>query len=915
MCSHTTVPSRLLIALLTPALALVAKPGLGATLPGGGPNRTDCLVQLVADGEPFPRGRRVPLGLTCADGDGCDPDRTRDGVCRYTVSVCLNATDAASPRCEAREIRQLRVRAAGKRANRPDLGALEAAVAALALPGATAQCTDPVEVAVPVGGPNRRGEPTRGVVKLRARGRAQGGRDIDRWELVCLPGAGSPPPPASPETPGDGLQVAIRGATVAADGTVTVTFTATDAAGVPVTPVTGSTTDPDEARVRFTIARLDVVAQTVEGLTTEFTRYRNYITSPQTSPDTGLTSDLPTYDSRGTLAAVDAAAGIWTYTFGRKLPPGFDASLTHTVAGQVERTVNETRHVANPLFDFVPNGGAVTTTREVVATEQCNVCHNPLSAHGGARREVKLCQTCHTDQGFDPDTGRSIDFLDMIHRIHRGRDLPSVAEGPLGAEFTIVGFGGARHTYAQKVRACSAGAFSGIPCANDADCGSAGTCTSELTIGVGFPRAIDCESCHAGAAQAAHYLEKPSTAACTSCHDDVNPGTAPTAAGPPGTGHVAGAQPDALCRLCHTPTGQEFDASIAGAHVIPARSTQLAGLRAELLSASGTPGNPITVTLRLTDGAGNPLTSLDGLSRLAFAASGPTTDFGGGSDPLLTATAFPIPGSNPGVLVGPDGTGTITYTFPATEPLPADASGTWRIGVEGRRTVMVTDPDPEDPARSVTEALQNVVLDFSVDGSPVAPRRQVVAQEKCEACHGTFSVDFSIHGGLRNQVDYCVVCHNPRTTDFAVREPVVAAGASPDTETVHFKVLIHKLHTGEELHERLYVVYGNRSRPVDLGEVRFPGDRRDCETCHLEGTNLLPLPEGLLPTRITTIVGGVETVVEERPPTQAACLACHDTAQAQAHAQLNTFGGVEACHVCHAEGRVVPVSEVHAREP
>jgi len=160
-----------------------------------------------------------------------------------------------------------------------------------------------------------------------------------------------------------------------------------------------------------------------------------------------------------------------------------------------------------------------------------------------------------------------------------------------------------------------------------------------------------------------------------------------------------------------------------------------------------------------------------------------------------------------------------------------------------------------------------------------------------------------------------VVCHNPRVTDFAVRNPVVATGADPDTETVHLKVLTHKLHTGEELHERLYIVYGNRSRPVDLGEVRFPGDRRDCQTCHLEDTNLLPLPEGLLPTRLTTIVAGVETPLEERPPTTAACLSCHDTSDALAHAQINTFEGVEVCHVCHGEGRVVPVSEVHRREP
>jgi OmcA/MtrC family decaheme c-type cytochrome len=100
---------------------------------------------------------------------------------------------------------------------------------------------------------------------------------------------------------------------------------------------------------------------------------------------------------------------------------------------------------------------------------------------------------------------------------------------------------------------------------------------------------------------------------------------------------------------------------------------------------------------------------------------------------------------------------------------------------------------------------------------------------------------------------------------------------------------------------------------VDLGEVRFPGDRRDCATCHENGSQLLPLPAGLLPTRLTTNVAGTETTVEDRPPVTAACLTCHGSDSALAHARANTFGGTEACQVCHGEGRVVPVSEVHAR--
>ncbi|HUC33294.1 MAG TPA: OmcA/MtrC family decaheme c-type cytochrome, partial [Ilumatobacteraceae bacterium] len=667
------------------------------------------------------------------------------------------------------------------------------------------------------------------------------------------------------------------------------------------------TDDPDEARLRLTIARLDVDSTTQEGLTTTFTRYRSYITSPQTSPITSVTSNLPGYDSGGTLTAVDPSTGTWRYTFKNPLPEGFDASRTHTVGGQVEREVEGTTLAANPVFDFVPAGGSVTTVREVVTTAQCNSCHNPLEAHGGSRREVRLCQLCHTDQAPDPDTGNSIALLDMVHRIHRGRDLPSInASGsPVGTKYEIIGFNQSSHVFGEKIKACVGGAFNGITCGNDADCGNAGTCTGTTTVGVGFPRDIrGCETCHASGATAADYLQKPSTATCTSCHDDVNPGQTPTAAGAPGTNHVAGAQPDTLCRVCHTPTGGEFDISVPGAHTIPAHSTAAPQLAAELLSASGAATTPITVTFRLTDGAGTPLPSLEGLDTVRFNASGPTTDLGGTTPPIVAGTAQASSGET-GTLTGPDGNGVYTYVYGT---LPAAAAGSWRVGIEAR-TASVTLPSGD----SVRGTAPNQVLDFSVDGSSVVPRRTITSTDKCAACHGTFSADFSIHGGLRNNVEYCGICHHPRSTDFSSRNTQLPFGADPDSESIHLKVLLHKLHTGEDLDQTLYIVYGRQGRPVDLGEVRFPGDRRDCATCHVDDSQLLPLPDGLLPTRLTTNDAGAEVTVEERPPVTAACITCHGDESALAHARANTFGGTEACQVCHGEGRVVAVSEVHKR--
>ena len=174
--------------------------------------------------------------------------------------------------------------------------------------------------------------------------------------------------------------------------------------------------------------------------------------------------------------------------------------------------------------------------------------------------------------------------------------------------------------------------------------------------------------------------------------------------------------------------------------------------------------------------------------------------------------------------------------------------------MEARRNVTIA-----GLSGNVQEAMQNVVRDFSVDGSAVVPRREVVDQANCASCHGVFSQGFSIHGNLRNRVEYCVLCHNPSMTDFARR--VGVSGADPDTQPIGLKHMLHKIHTGEELTQQPYVIYGFNGSVNDFGEVLFPGNRANCEGCHLPETFLLPLPPGLLPTLLTTIVGGVNTTV------------------------------------------------------
>ena len=83
-----------------------------------------------------------------------------------------------------------------------------------------------------------------------------------------------------------------------------------------------------------------------------------------------------------------------------------------------------------------------------MSTEACNTCHDPLALHGGARRETQLCILCHTEQTSDPDTGNTVDFKVMIHKIHRGADLPSVQSG---TPYQIIGFRNSVHDFSDVV--------------------------------------------------------------------------------------------------------------------------------------------------------------------------------------------------------------------------------------------------------------------------------------------------------------------------------------------------------------------------------------------------------------------------------------------------------------------------------
>ena len=147
-------------------------------------------------------------------------------------------------------------------------------------------------------------------------------------------------------------------------------------------------------------------------------------------------------------------------------------------------------------------------------------------------------------------------------------------------------------------------------------------------------------------------------------------------------------------------------------------------------------------------------------------------------------------------------------------------------------------------------------------------------------------------------VEYCQFCHNANATDAEDRP----ADKFPD-QGIHFKFLIHKIHTGEDLLTD-FTVYGN---PTNFNHVKFPGDRRNCVKCHLEDTQQIPVPAGALAT------WAPREFINPMLPSTAACLSCHSSQEAASHALVNTSTLGESCSVCHGPSAEFSIDKSHAR--
>jgi len=717
------------------------------------------------------------------------------------------------------------------------------------------------------------------------------------------------PSPAVPAADRN-VSAAILGMTTASPQVVT--FTLTDPDGAALDPAAFIAAG---GSIRFTIAQIDPATG----------YYRNYIAAS--------TPGQPGFDSGGTFATT--GPGTYTYTFKTNIRDAaktlgglvFDAARTHTVAAQIQRTISSAadgsatfQQAANPYFNFRPDGGAVTVTREVVSISACNECHGKLGLHGGGRRDIALCILCHNPGIIDPVTGNSIDMKSLIHKIHMGAQLPSNQTDMNGrsGDFTIIGFGSSVNSYKSVAYPFLSGDTfrwttfnAATPSKSPFNCTKCHRAGTDL-MGNAYGKDVD------------KWKGPLKIANCTTCHDlttfdgsttvtVMNQRTPVTMVAQQ---HTGGPQTDAGCGNCHDGAfnnANGTEPSVEAAHTVIEKSPlflkgNTEDINFQIVSvdpATAVPGQKPVVTFKVTDMNGGVVSMT--ANSASFNLKLGYMEGINYTNNFMGNFGQPLSQSLKTAVLQPDNTYKITFE----SAIPDQAKGTGVIGLEGRRTYSyqaikhdINAWDNPPALHTVTARIGGRAAQYYFNlatgaqvADPSLQRRKVVDADRCNKCHDRLS----LHGSNRvNNAQECVICHNPDATDRGSSSrqvtPLPADGLAE--QAIDFKVMIHKIHTGENLLVKPYMVSGGI-----FSDVRYPRDRKDCEACHIAGTYGLPLLPGLLGTSISTgpWMTNNDSKNTRLAPMQSVCTSCHDDHASHANTFTDAKLG-EQCLSCHATG-------------
>ena len=539
------------------------------------------------------------------------------------------------------------------------------------------------------------------------------------------------------------------------------------------------------------------------------------------------------------------------------------------------------RPAANAVLDVVSGIGTTSAapgpeypTRNNVIIAACNNCHDILAMHGGGRRDTKLCVICHNPKleqkgNFGYAGWAKASFLNLVHSIHTSQDLEPDLE-----DFSEVKF-------PQSPR--------------------------------------NCRTCHKGTDD--NWRTRPTRYACGSCHTDVNFAT--------GAGHSSINLPqanDVICNVCHTPADGILSVTAAhankdGAPPTPNNPYLMTGLAVfqygiDNVTVDNT--NAATVTFWVKRGVGlsngdiGPLsfvnflpnpgdnvavrpTGFTGSPSFLIAHSGSALNpqdytnwdevqatgfgqsFAAGQPKSVNLIGLPITATdNTNTKFRARLTG--SNTFPANAKMRAVALQAYFTQTGAAGIDENNDGVPDNVARHTPAVMRNVTGDTArrvvaksgyVNGSgTLVDDPSVIASLApigCLECHEAFEG----HGGNRvNNVQVCVMCHNPHLTtsgrtipDNVTINPIIVSklGSNPlnyPEVTQQMPSLIHGLHGGfgtdpaatssqaaglrqQNVRVNNFQIVRNRQETpgvygvyIDSDEVTYPGDLTHCTKCH-----------------------------------------------------------------------------------
>ena len=709
----------------------------------------------------------------------------------------------------------------------------------------------------------------------------------------------TPPDPVFPPGPGSGAAIPITSATTIVASITRVTV---QDDGKPVVEV--FLRDPNNfslkglpaANIRFVLARLEPAVNGASSTWHAITRKTEaFPGTPAPTPADKVTGTGPKNQATTETATAgvwtDRQNGVYTYTFAKSLKGDaeipFDGALPHRVGLEIRLTPAIPAN--NAVYTFTPatNLPVNESGREIVDNDTCNACHDNLAIHGGARFDLQYCAMCHESYSFDAQSGNSIDLKVMIHKIHSGETLPSVEAGGF---YGIFGFGNRFTDFGEVV----------------------------------YPQDLrNCQTCHqesdTDTPQASNYRITVNTEACGACHDNVNWTT--------GANHGGVAATDEQCETCHGPNSTIEGGNLRPqvAHLIPGQEAARKFAFTIVSATNVGPGLNPSVTFKVTDPTnGNaaynihtdaPFTQCaDGSSRLSINVAWSTTDytnFGSGKNPGQPIQLNPLLNACGGSSVN-NGDGTFTVT--STVAIPASATGSAGIGMEGHPAV---DADGNGTVDRI--AVTNVQIYKPITDSTAVARRAVVNTARCDECHK----QLSLHGNNRtDNPQVCAMCHNPNATDVnrRVAGSACVAALGADDESIDLKYMVHAIHAGNTG----ICGYGNSANP--FFDVRYPGKLNNCQGCHNAGTYYPVDPTKVL---ATTFDAGADLAIatDDRAvtPNSAVCSSCHSGSLAKTHMEQNggsfnatknvdgtsNEAALETCQTCHGADRAADVKVVH----